>query len=123
WFYDTGADVTSANYILMTAYLAGQSVAAVGTYDYDLGSGQNGSTYHYWIGSTDNATSVDRTQGWHQATAACLPRSLTISIDGNEIDSGPGGQQLDKVDLTLSGPSWRPARSAQFDDFSFVAAP
>ena len=123
WVYDTGADVSSANSITFYVSRASSPVATIYTADYDLGPGQNGSTYNY------NATNlppggassgIDRTKAWHQFTLSCLPNALTMRIDSTVVYSGPGGQTFDRVDMDLGGPYWRPAWSVQFDDFQFV---
>jgi hypothetical protein len=118
--------VYSANYITFWVSRASYSmVANMGTYDYDLGSGQGGSTYYYGATNVPSGPSsgIDRTQAWHQFTVACLPNALTMRIDGTLIYTGPGGQTFDRVDMILNGPSWRPAWSAQFDDFQFTPDP
>jgi hypothetical protein len=122
WVYDTGADVWSANYITLQAYSAGNYMA-IGAADYDLGTGQNGSTYNYGLTSETYATTIDRTQAWHKFTIASLENSLTLSIDDTVIYRGPGGHPFKFVELRLNAPSWRPAWSFQFDDFSFQESP
>lgn len=125
WVYDTGADVNSANSITFQVARASSMVANIWTADYDLGPGQGGSTYYYGATNVPPGTSsgIDRTQAWHQFTLSCLPNSLTIKIDSTVVYSGPGGQPFDTVNMSLGGPSWRPAWSAQFDDFQFVPDP
>ena len=125
WVYDTGADVSSANYITVQALRASSTVAAIGTYDYDLGPGQGGSTYYYSATNVPSgaASGIDRTRAWHQFAISCLPHSLTIKLDGTVVYTGPGGQPFDTINMVLSGPYWRPAWSVQFDDFQFVPDP
>ena len=124
WVYDTGADVSSANYISFQVLRASSRVADIGTYDYDLGPGQGGSIYYYYAtNAPTGASAIDRTQAWHHFTLSCLPQSLTIICDGTVVYTGPGGQPFDTVDMILSGPYWRPAWSVQFDDFQFTPDP
>jgi hypothetical protein len=125
WVYDTGADVSSANYITFDITRASSDVAVIKTYDFDLGPGQGGSTYYYWATNVPSGPSsgIDRTQAWHQFTISCLPNALTLRIDGTLIYTGPGGQTFDKVEMYLHGPYWRPAWSVQFDDFQFTPDP
>ena len=123
WVFDTGADVSSGNYIYLYATYTNNMVARLITYDYDLGPGQGGSFYYYETGQQASATAIDRTQAWHLFSISALPGSLSMSIDGVVVYSGPGGQPFDKIFLALSAPYWRPAWKAQFDDFKFVPDP
>jgi hypothetical protein len=125
WVYDTAADVNSANSITFQVSRASSMFADIWTADYDLGLGQNGSTYGYGAPNVTPGTvsGIDRTKAWHQFTISCLPNALTIKIDSTVVYTGPGGQPFDRVDMDLGGPSWRPAWSAQFDDFQFVPDP
>jgi hypothetical protein len=124
WVYDTGADISSGNYISFTVSGGGFDVARIFTADYDLGPGQNGSTYLYGVTNGPTvASAIDRTQARHQFTLSCLPNALTLKIDGVVIYTGPGGHTLDYVGMSLSGPYWRPAWSVQFDDFQFTPDP
>ena len=123
WVYDTGADVSSANYITLSVSSGGAQVAGLGTWDYDLGPGDGGSTYTYGVGGSSAYTGIDRTRAWHQFTICCWASTLTLMIDGNVIYSGQGGRTFDRVGLYLGGPNWRPACSVQFDDFQFVSQP
>jgi len=120
WVYDTAADNWSGNGLSLSTWSGGQRGPSIGTADYDLGPGGNGSTYLYSLGGDTYASAIDRTQAWHLWSISFLPNSLTIKIDNSIVSSGPGGQQLGAVQLGLGGPSWRPAWSAQFDDFSFT---
>jgi hypothetical protein len=125
WVYDTGADVYSANSITFQVSRAFSMVANIWTADYDLGSGQDGSTYNYGATNLPSGASsgIDRSQAWHQFIISCLPNALTIRIDGTLIYTGSGGQTFDRVDMILGAPSWRPAWSVQFDDFQFTPDP
>ena len=124
WVYDTGADISSGNYISFTVSGGGFSVANIFTADYDLGPGQNGSTYLYGVTNGPSvASAIDRTQAWHQFTLSCLPTAFTLKIDDVVIYTGPGGHTFDYVGLSLSGPYWRPAWNVQFDDFQFTPVP
>ena len=125
WVYDTGADVSSANYIGFQVARGDNRVAVISTYDYDLGPGQGGSTYYYWATNVPSGPSsgIDRTQAWHQFTLSSLPNGLTMKIDGTVVYAGPGGQPFDRVDMNMTGPYWRPAWNVQFDDFQFTPDP
>lgn len=124
WVYDTGAGVSSANYITFSINSSNSTgIAGVGTYDYDLGPGDGGSTYTYVvpIGSgPSHYTGIERTQAWHQFAICCWSNSLVLKIDGTVVYSGPGREPIGEVHLVLSGPSWRPACTVQLDDFQFV---
>ncbi len=122
WFYDTGADVSSGNYIQFGVSSNGVTVANLLTYDYDLGPGDGGSTYLYYTPPVNRYTGNDRTQAWHQFTICAWSNSMTLLIDGNAVYSGPGSS-FDRVIIAVTGPSWRPALGVQFDDFSFVSHP
>lgn len=122
WVFDTAADFASGNSVTFYVARANSIVADIWTPDYDLGPGQNGSTYYWGALGGYGPTAIDRTRAWHQFTISCLSDSLTLKIDGIVIYSGPGGQQFDEVDMSLSGPYWRPPWSMQFDDFSFQEA-
>src|SRR5205814_5040495 len=43
--------------------------------------------------------------------------SFVFQIDGRVIYAGAGGVRFDAVHLYVSGPTWRPALVAYFDDF------
>src|SRR5262249_18334415 len=122
WMYDTGADVWSSNYIgLSLGNTQDTSVRGqLFTFDYDLGPGQNGSTYYYNPNpSTTVSTGVDRTQGWHQFTIDVTPALATFYVDGVSVYSTTDSDPFDQVGLFMSGPSWRPAWTSCFDDFAF----
>ena len=123
WVYDTGANISSGNYIQFYASRTNNTVAELLTFDYDLGPGLGGSFYYYALGGQPVSTGIDRTQSWHLFYISVLPGSLSMSIDGVVVYSGAGGQPFDKISLLLSGPSWRPAWKVQFDDFQFIPDP
>jgi hypothetical protein len=125
WFYDTGADVSSSNYLWlqMRNTLLGE-LAIVAAADYDLGP-TTGGTYYFQPFGTNTATStaIDRTQAWHQYAIKALPDSFSISIDGTNVYSAAGGVPFDYIEFGMSGPTWRPAWTGYFDDFRFTAVP
>ncbi len=118
WMYDSGADLSSANYMGLHC-----NVGYLQTSDYDLGP-SNGGTYN---GAAANGsgfiTAVDRTQAWHQFAINSTESALTMSIDGTTVYSGAGGTPFTGINLVMYGPTWRPAWSAEFDDFQFVPVP
>src|ERR1043165_1296202 len=77
-------------------------------------------TYRYQaFGDTATTrTAIDRTKAWHRYTITSTEVSLVFQIDGRVIYSGPGGVRFDAVHLYTSGPTWRPALVANFDDFA-----
>jgi hypothetical protein len=117
WVYDTAAGFASANSITFYVSRASAAVATIWTPDY------SSSTYNWGALGANGPTTVARSQAWHQFTISCLSDSITLKIDGIVVYSGAGGQQFDRVDMDLSGISWRPAWSMQFDDFQFVPDP
>jgi hypothetical protein len=120
WAFDTGADLSSSNYIGLFAYNGPVNfTAGIQSYDYDLGPTNGG---HYYVQTTSNSilTTADRTQAWHQFTVDVEPVSVTWSVDGATVYSAAGGIPIDAVVFTMSGPTWRPAWETSFDDFSFV---
>ncbi len=120
WLYDTGASAGSANYMGIEVDSAGLRLASVGAWDYNFG---DGSTYNYVLGDSSYNSPITRTAAWHKFEIAALPNAFTLSIDGTNIYTGPGGQTFDKFLMYLAGPSWRPAWTAQFDDFQFTPDP
>jgi hypothetical protein len=67
------------------------------------------------------ATNVARTLGWHKLEVNVAASSVSLSIDGTQVFSAAGDYSYDTVDVTVSGPVWRPNTTAYFDDFSFTA--
>ncbi len=121
WAYDSGADRISSNYIYFQVWNShsANDVLALGTYDYDLGPGQNGSVYYYQPdGQHSLPTAIDRTGGWHEWVIDSQPDGVSLLADGTKVYSSPHGQPFDTVNLFLFGPSWRPAWETYFDDFS-----
>ena len=126
WMYDTGADVSSSNYMNLQLIKQGAGrTGALATMDYDHGPGYGGE-YNYIppveSGAPSEYTTVDRTQGWHEFTISILPNSATFWIDGVEVYAGanPTAMGFDLITLNLGGPYWRPAFDTYFDDFEFV---
>lgn len=120
WVDDTGADIGSSNYIQLQVSQAGtDNVGAIGTQDYDLGPGNNGS--NYYVNPMNDLvsinTGVDRTQGWHHFVISTTPIESTFQIDGVTVYTAAGAP-IDHVGLYMFGPAWRPAWVSYFDDFS-----
>lgn len=115
WLYDSGADVNSSNYLSLHT-----GPFTIGTYDYDLGPGQNGSFYVYAAPGTPSGTSsIDRTLGWHHFVIRTSLTASSLVIDGITIYSGPGGTPLPDVQLEMHAPSGRPPFQTWFDDFAY----
>ena len=122
WMYDTGADQFSSNYIYLQLDGLGDR-AGLGTTDYDLGPGQNGSTYQYSPNySTTLPTSIDRTLGWHNFRIETSPTLVRFSIDGTQVFQENQGLAVTSLGLYLFAPGFRPAWTAYFDDFSVQEA-
>lgn len=124
WVYDTGADVGSSNYFafqLMNSNL--DTGCYVGTYDYDLGSPGSGSTYRYgYPGQVGGAISaIDRTTAWHHIEFTMTESVSSVTLDGNALYSGAGGTTFDAIRIRMYGPTWRPAFTSYWDDFSIDA--
>ncbi len=121
WMYDTGADVSSSNYLWLTLYNTAEGmIADVLTFDYDLGPGQGGDVYYYRPWNTNAQpirSSIDRTQAWHLWEIETAPDLFSIAIDGQIVYESSQGMPFNRVRLGMSGPSWRPAWTAYFDDF------
>jgi hypothetical protein len=126
WFYDTGAGVSSSNYI--TISINNQATgwgAALDTYDYGFAGGGpgRGDQYNYFDTATmanPSETGITRTQAWHQFEFRATPQSLSILVDGTTVYNRAGDVPFDRVSLSLSGPYWRPAFTTFFDDFAFT---
>lgn len=126
WFYDTGAGQPSSNYIGLAVNQRGTNFAAgLVAYDYGFAGGGpgRGDQYDYYdfpIVMNSPATGIDRTQAWHQYMVQTTPQALTLLVDGVPVYTRGGATPFDQVELSMSGPSWRPAWTTYFDDFSFV---
>ena len=119
WVYDAGADELAGNELGLR--IENQALGLTARFfapDYDLGP-MEGGTYRYQaFGDTATTrTAIDRTKAWHRYTVTSTEFSLVFQIDGRVIYSGPGGVRFDAVRLEMSGPTWRPAVVANFDDF------
>lgn len=70
WVFDSGADLTSGNYIrLYVANTERETSAALYTTDYDLGAADGGN-YYFNVDGTSTSSSVDRTCAWHTDQSA-----------------------------------------------------
>jgi hypothetical protein len=117
--FDTGADVFSSNYLALqlTRHTGTYDQKLIVGYDYDLGPSNGG---NYYVGPGDINSGVDRTQGWHEFVIDTTPDSTKFYIDGVLVRSEAAGFAFDHLYLTMFGPSWRPAWTGYFDDFSFT---
>ena len=116
WVFDERATDSSSNYIGL--FVNGGAIA-VYTFDYNLGP-TNGGSYVYNTAGQSAHSTIPRTRAWHQFTVASNPSNLTLSVDGITIYSGAGGQPLSDLMIYMGGPSWRPAMTSYFDDFSWT---
>ena len=64
-------------------------------------------------------TNVMRMAGWHKLEINVGSSSVSFLIDGVEVFNSPGEYRFDSVDISVSGPFWRPNTVAYFDDFHF----
>jgi hypothetical protein len=109
--------------------ITGES-ASIGTQDFDafcytvqmynyttnVLQGPNGTCGIYPQTSTTN---VMRTAGWHKLEINVSAGSISFSIDGVPVFNAQGDYGFGSVDISVSGPFWRPNTVAYFDDFSF----
>jgi hypothetical protein len=122
YVYDTGAGISSSNYIYLTLNNSQRNVRSdIGVLDYDLGPGNGGDVYYYrpFADYTQPPirSPIRRTLNWHHWEIDAEPQSLTVSIDDRVVYSGRGGTPFNEVTLQMFGPNWRPAWVAYFDDF------
>jgi len=128
WIYDTGAGVSSSNYIGFSLNNASTGfTAGLTTYDYGFqGNGPGrGDQYDYFdYSSTQNggATGIYRTQAWHQYKVIDTPDMLSILLDGTTIYTRAGGTPFTQILLYSQAPGFRPAFSQYYDDFAFTPA-
>jgi len=100
--------------------------AAVGTMDFDsecymAGFGTDGPNALCGIYPQMSTAPVKRTAGWHVLTISYGQTTVSISIDGKVVFvSTPGNYQFDTIQISVSGPSWRPDTTAYFDNFQFT---
>jgi hypothetical protein len=64
-------------------------------------------------------TNVSRSAGWHKLEINVSAMSTSFSIDAVQVFSAAGDYGFDSVDISVSGPFWRPNTVAYFDDFNF----
>jgi hypothetical protein len=69
-----------------------------------------------------STTNVQRTLGWHRFEVNVATDFISLAIDGQSVFVSGGDYSFDTIDLSVSGPAWRPDTAAYFDDFSFSAA-
>jgi hypothetical protein len=126
WFYDTGAGLVSGNYMGLALQ---NSVLGTGvglwTEDYGPQFGISGADYlgGGWDAVTSLDTGVVRTQAWHLLDIDDTAQSLTESIDGNVVYTGPGGTPFDNVYFYLNDWAGRPGFVTYLKDFSFNGHP
>ena len=119
WVCDNAANVLSSNYLsLIVSRTDVPQSRGILSYDYDLGPGQNGSTYYLSVPG-EVQTGVDRTVAWHQFTIDTTPARADFFIDGSLVYSQPTGFAFNRVEMRMFGPDSRPAWTTSFDDFAF----
>jgi hypothetical protein len=128
WFYDV-APGQETLYEKLTLYSSQTPDSAlIGTQDFDAfcytaqlsTSGQNfGPNANCEIYPQVTTTNVHRTPGWHLLDINVSANGISYSIDGNQVFSTIGDYRFDIIDITVSGPDWRPNTVAYFDDFAF----
>jgi len=128
WVYDTGADVSSSNYLSMqiggTGLGGGNRGAILMAGDYDFGGGVYGyATYESGGSWTYVPTTIDRTQGWHQWETHFMPDGLTLKIDGSTVYTDSVSSYFGYAGFAMYGPSWRPAYVSYWDDFAVSQIP
>jgi len=127
WIYDTGAGVSSSNYIGFEVSNQINIIGYLTTFDYGFQGGGpgRGDQYDYqaFPGLSNAATGITRTLAWHQFTISDTLQALTLMVDGTTVYTGAGGTPFNQITLNMNGPSFRPGWTSYFDDFSFVAAP
>lgn len=121
WAFDTGADLSSSNYLIMQLFnLGANQLSSVITFDYDLGPPDASSFYYFqtWDGG-GGATAIDRTQAWHQWEITSIPTSYEIRVDGSLVYSDVSGLPFDLIRIGMVAPAFRPNWTGYFDDFQF----
>jgi hypothetical protein len=83
------------------------------TFDWDE------SKYHYQLHDTSFDTTVSRTRAWHQFVIQSTASTLTMSIDGVTVYSGPGNMPFDTVRIGTYGGV--PDAAPHLDDFQISA--
>jgi hypothetical protein len=131
YFYDA-APGQETLYERLTLYNSAQpnAVASIGTQDYDAscytayvvdaGGSVLGPNANCGVHPDVRTTDVPRTLGWHLLRISVLDNMISFAIDGQQVFSTGGEFSFDRVELSVSGPYWRPDTTAYFDDFSFV---
>jgi len=122
WFYDT-APGQQTLYSFLTLY---NSTVPWGESGYLFGLGVNdwdGSNYFFGgpeqLG--DGRTSIPRTVGWHKFEIKISSTGGQMFIDDILVHSFTGDFGFNAVQLSLSGPDWRPNATYYFDDFRLDA--
>lgn len=119
WIYDTGAGQASSNYIGMQLNGIGDRASLL---VFDFGFGE-GSTYNYSPNFASSFQSgISRTLGWHNFEIENSPDSVRYSVDGVQVFQENQGLAVTSLQLFMVGPSFRPAWTSYFDDFSVTEA-
>ena len=111
WFYDTGADVTSSNYLQFWLDGPNSTGASLVGDDYDFGDSYKAQGAY---------TGIDRTQAWYNFSIEATPTEVRYRIDGSLVRVDNNGLDVTGVTFSMRGPTWRPAWETNFDDFSYT---
>jgi hypothetical protein len=130
YFYDVapGLETLYEKFNLHNA-ISGQH-ASIGTQDFDafcytvqmFNSNTNilqGPNANCGIFPQITTTNVTRTAGWHKLEINVATASISFLIDGVQVFDSQGDYSFDSIDISVSGPFWRPNTAAYFDDFRF----
>lgn len=128
-FYDVAPNQeTQYEQISLYNSVTGDSVS-IGTQDFDAycyeaqlynyntkvqqGPNQRCGTY-----PQTSTTNVHRTAGWHILSVFVGSDSITLAIDGNAVFTGKGNYSYNTLQISQSGPVWRPDTYSYWDDFA-----
>jgi len=131
FFYDVApGQQTLYELIALSNSADPNSSAGIGTQDFDAfcyaasaaGGGPNAN-----CGSSPqvSTTNIPRTLGWHEFKISVGATSISEFIDGILVYTTLGNFTIDRVDLAVFGPGFRPNTNASFDDFNatFTSVP
>jgi DNA polymerase III delta prime subunit len=104
---------------------SGEFQASVGTQDFDancykafVGNGAFGPNANCGVYPQLETTPVQRTPGWHVFSVDYGASTVSVSIDGLVVLTAPVDYEFDTIQLSVSGPNWRPNTTAYFDNYT-----